>query len=93
MYMERVSLAQLNHSQIVMVKDGQMRGQTKSFAVAQLCFYHVKLYAASSSISGGVQTSVNYFVNQIEQPPLNRFIFHDYHTARSQDVDIYVSVW
>ena len=93
MYMERVPLVQPNHSQTAMVKDGQRSGQTKSFAVGRLCFAHVKFCVAKSSISGGVLTHVDQSVNQIEQPPLHRFICHDYHIARSQDMEIYVSVW
>ena len=88
MYMERVPLVQPNHSQTAMVKDSQRSGQTKSCAVARICFAHVNFCVARSSISGGVLTPVDQSVNQIEQ-----FICHDYHTARSQAVEIYVSVW
>ena len=56
-------------------------------------FHHVKTCVANSSILGGVLTPVDQSVNQIEQPPLHRFICHGYHTPRSQDVEIYVSVW
>ena len=93
MYMERVPLVHPNHSQTTRVKDGQRSGQTKSFAVAQLGFVHVKFCVARSSISEGVLTPVDQSVNQIEQPPIHGFICHDYHTARSQAVEIYVSVW
>ena len=93
MCMERVPMVQPNHSQTTMVKDSQSSGQPKSFAVARLCFYHVNICVASSSISEGVLTPVDQSVNRIEQPPLHGFICHDYHTARSQVVEIYVSVW
>lgn len=90
--MERVPLVQPNHSQKAMVKDSQSGGQPKSFAVAGLCFYHVKTCVANSSISGGVLTPVDCFVNQIQHPPLLGFNFHGYHIARFPDVVIHVSV-
>ena len=61
--------------------------------MAQLCFAQVEFCVEKSSIYGGVLTPVDQSVNQIKQPPLHRFICHDYNTARSQDVEIYVFVW
>jgi len=75
-----------------MVKDGQRNGQTKSFVVAQICFVHVKVCVARFLISRGVLTPVDQSLNRIEQPPLHGFICHDYHTARSQAMEIYMSV-
>jgi len=64
--MECVPLVQPNRSQTAMVKDGQRNGQTKSFAVARLCFFHVKVFVARFLISGGVPTPVDQSLNRIE---------------------------
>jgi len=61
--MESVPLVQPNLSPTAMVKDGQRNGQTKSSAVAQLCFVHVKVCVARFLISGGMPTPVDQSLN------------------------------
>ena len=92
-HMECVPLVQPNHSQKPLVKASQTVVNTRSFAVAGLCF----------SSRGGLRGKIlnlrrcantwGLLVNRIQQTTLLGFISHRYHAARFLNMVFYVSVY